>query len=131
MRYVGSIVGLSAYARVPRCRSRGRAEDGRKDQRRCCPGIHVAILTIRNSIGTVDCALFDSPNGFPRDVLHSGMRLVVTKIPSSTVRCDFEGIPSGIYALVVLDDENMNGKLRYQRAWRSNGGGTPFSACSQ
>lgn len=76
-----------------------------------CPGIHVTILNIRNSIGTVDCALFDSPNGFPRDVLHFATRLVVMKIPSSTARCDFEGIPSGTYALVVLHDENMNGKL--------------------
>ncbi len=25
--------------------------------------------------------------------------------------CDFEGIPSGTYALVVLHDENMNGKI--------------------
>ena len=76
-----------------------------------CPGIHVTILSIRNSIGTVDCALFDSPNGFPRDGLHSAMRLVVMKMPSSTPRCDFEDIPSGTYALVVLHDENMNGKL--------------------
>jgi uncharacterized protein (DUF2141 family) len=76
-----------------------------------CPGIRVTILNIRNSIGTVDCALLDSPNGFPRDVLRSATRLVVMKISRSTARCDFEGIPSGTYALVVLHDENMNGKL--------------------
>lgn len=76
-----------------------------------CPGIHVTISNIRNTIGTVDCALFDSPNGFPRDVLHSAMRLVVMKVPNSEARCDFQGIPSGTYALVVLHDENMNGKI--------------------
>jgi uncharacterized protein (DUF2141 family) len=76
-----------------------------------CPGIHVTILNIRNDIGTVDCALFDSPNGFPREVLHSAMRLVVMKVPNTEARCDFESIPSGTYALVVLHDENMNGKL--------------------
>jgi len=76
-----------------------------------CPGIHVTILGIRNSVGTVDCALFDSPNGFPRDVLHSAMRLVVMKVPNTEARCDFEGIPPGTYALVVLHDENMNGKI--------------------
>ena len=80
-------------------------------QRCSCPGIHVTILNIRNSIGTVDCALFDSPNGFPRDVLHSAMRLMVMKVANSQARCDFEGLPSGTYALVVLHDENMNGKL--------------------
>jgi uncharacterized protein (DUF2141 family) len=80
-------------------------------QTSACPGIHVTILNIRNSIGTVDCALFDSPNGFPRDVLRSAMRLVVMKVPNTRARCDFEGLPSGTYALVVLHDENMNGKL--------------------
>jgi uncharacterized protein (DUF2141 family) len=76
-----------------------------------CPGIHVTVLGIRNSVGTVDCALFDAPKGFPADVLHSAMRVMVMKVPSSEARCDFEGIPPGTYALVVLHDENMNGKV--------------------
>jgi len=33
-----------------------------------CPGIHVTILNIRNSTGTVACALFESPEGFPIEV---------------------------------------------------------------
>jgi len=36
-----------------------------------CPGIHVNILNIRNSTGTVACALFESPDGFPIEYLHS------------------------------------------------------------
>lgn len=76
-----------------------------------CQGIHVTVLNIRNNIGTVDCALFDAPKGFPREVLHFAMRLVVMKIRKTETRCDFEGVPSGTYALVVLHDENMNGKL--------------------
>ena len=76
-----------------------------------CPGIHVTILGIRNSVGTVDCALFDAPKGFPVDVLRSAMRLVAMKVPRNEARCDFEEIPSGTYALVVLHDENMNGKV--------------------
>jgi uncharacterized protein (DUF2141 family) len=76
-----------------------------------CPGIHVTILNIRNGIGTVDCALFDSPNGFPRDVMSSAMRVVVMKVPNTRARCDFEGLHAGTYALVVLHDENMNGKI--------------------
>jgi uncharacterized protein (DUF2141 family) len=68
-------------------------------------------LNIRNSTGTVDCALFDSPNGFPVDVLRSAMRLVAMKVPDTEARCDLENVRSGTYALVVLHDENMNGKL--------------------
>jgi uncharacterized protein (DUF2141 family) len=76
-----------------------------------CPGIHVTILDIRNSNGTVDCALYDGPKGFPADVLRSAMRFVAMKVPDTTARCDFENIPSGTYALVVVHDENTNGKL--------------------
>lgn len=36
-----------------------------------CPGIHVKILDIRNSTGTVACALFESPVGFPIEFLRS------------------------------------------------------------
>ena len=45
-----------------------------------CPGIHVTVLNIRNNIGTVDCGLFDAPNGFPVDVLHFAMRVVTLQI---------------------------------------------------
>jgi len=78
-----------------------------------CPGIHVAILNIRNSVGTLDCALFDSPSGFPADVLRSAMRLTAMKIRDRNAHCDFADVPPGTYALVVLHDENMNGRVDY------------------
>ena len=76
-----------------------------------CPGIHVKVLNIRNSTGTVDCALFDSPVGFPIDALHSAMNVMVIKIRKTEARCDFEDIPPGTYAITVIHDENMDGKL--------------------
>jgi len=76
-----------------------------------CPGIHVKILDIRNSTGTIDCALFDSPEGFPIDVLLSATSTMVLKIKKTQARCDFEDVPPGTYALAVIHDENMNGKL--------------------
>ena len=76
-----------------------------------CAGIHVNILNIRNSIGTVDCALFASPNGFPREFLHSAIVVMVLKIRETQARCDFEDIAPGTYALAVIHDENMNGRL--------------------
>lgn len=80
-----------------------------------CPGIHVDILGIRNSTGTVDCALFDSPDGFPNEFLHFATNVMVIKIRDTKARCDFEDIPPGTYALAVIHDENMNGKL--ERKW--------------
>ncbi len=76
-----------------------------------CPGIHVKILNIRNNIGTVACALFESPVGFPIEFLHSATNVMVIKIRDTQARCDFEDIPQGTYAMAVIHDENMNGKL--------------------
>ncbi len=76
-----------------------------------CPGIHVKVLDIRNSTGTVACALFDSPEGFPVDFLRSATNIMVIKVRKTQARCDFEDIPPGTYALGVIHDENMNGKL--------------------
>ncbi len=76
-----------------------------------CPGIHVKILNIRNSTGTVACALFESPEGFPIEFLHSATNVMVIKIRKTQARCDFEDIPHGTYAMAVIHDENMNGKL--------------------
>jgi uncharacterized protein (DUF2141 family) len=36
---------------------------------------------------------------------------MVIKVQNTQARCDFEDIPPGTYALVVIHDENMNGKL--------------------
>jgi uncharacterized protein (DUF2141 family) len=76
-----------------------------------CPGIHVQILNIRNSTGTVDCALFDAPEGFPIEVLRSATNVMVIKVRHTQARCDFEDIPPGTYALAIIHDENSNGKL--------------------
>jgi uncharacterized protein (DUF2141 family) len=76
-----------------------------------CPGIHVKILNIRNSTGTVACALFESPDGFPYDYLRMATNVMVIKIRKDQARCDFEDIPPGTYAMAVIHDENMNGML--------------------
>jgi uncharacterized protein (DUF2141 family) len=80
-----------------------------------CPGIQVKILNIRNSTGAVACALFESPAGFPYDFLHSATNIMMIKIKDTQARCDFADIPPGRYALAVIHDENMNGKLDANR----------------
>jgi uncharacterized protein (DUF2141 family) len=76
-----------------------------------CPGIHVTVLNIRNSTGTVACALFESSVGFPAAFLRSATNVMVIKIRNAQARCDFEDIPTGTYAIAVIHDENMNGEL--------------------
>ena len=54
-----------------------------------CPGMHVKILDIRNSTGTVACALFESPAGFPIEFLRYATNIMVIKIRDTQARCDF------------------------------------------
>ena len=76
-----------------------------------CPGIHIKVLDIRNSTGTVACALFESSVGFPIEFLRYATNIMVIKIRDAQARFDFLDIPPGTYALAVVHDENMNGKL--------------------
>jgi uncharacterized protein (DUF2141 family) len=76
-----------------------------------CPGIHIKILNIRNSTGTIACALFESAVGFPIEYLRYATNINVIKIRDTQASCDFEDIPPGTYALAVVHDENMDGKL--------------------
>jgi uncharacterized protein (DUF2141 family) len=76
-----------------------------------CSGIHVKILNISNSTGTIACALFESPEGFPKDFLLFATNITIIKIRESQAICHFVDILPGKYAMAVIHDENMNGKL--------------------
>jgi uncharacterized protein (DUF2141 family) len=71
----------------------------------------VNVLNIRNSTGTVACALFESPDGFPTDYLRVATNIMMIRVRKAQARCDFEDISPGTYAIAVIHDENMNGKL--------------------
>jgi uncharacterized protein (DUF2141 family) len=76
-----------------------------------CAGIHVKIQNISNSTGAIACALFQSPKGFPKDFLRFATNITIIKIQESQATCHFSDIPSGNYAMAVIHDANMNGKL--------------------
>lgn len=76
-----------------------------------CAGIHVKILNISNSTGAIACALFQSPEGFPKDFLRFATNITIIKIQESQATCHFTDIPPGNYAMAVIHDENMNGNL--------------------
>lgn len=76
-----------------------------------CPGIHVTILGIKNSTGAVACALFDDSEGFPKEFLRHASRIMMMKIKHDKGRCDFLNIEPGTYALAVVHDEDMDGKI--------------------
>ena len=75
-------------------------------------GIRVVVKGLRNNRGRVGCALFNDPDGFPRDKAKQ-FRGMWTQKHHLVAVCDFIGVPAGTYAVTVLDDCNMNGKMDF------------------
>jgi uncharacterized protein (DUF2141 family) len=99
------------------------------------PGIHVTVVNIA-------CALFESPGGFPTEFLRFATRIMVMRIRDTRARCHFADIAPGTYALAVIHDENLYGKLDanwlgipsegygFSNDARAAFGAPPFSAAS-
>ncbi len=77
----------------------------------CPPSIHVEIMDIRNSNGSVACVLFESPDGFPTKYLRCATNAMIIKVRDKQVSFNFHDIAPGTYALAIIHDENVNGKL--------------------
>lgn len=75
-------------------------------------GIRVVVQGLRNNRGRVGCSLFNGPDGFPRDKAKQ-FRGMWTQKHNQVGVCDFTGVPAGTYAVTVLDDTNMNGKMDF------------------
>ena len=74
--------------------------------------IHVVVRGLRDNQGRVGCSLFNGPDGFPRQKAKE-FRGMWTKKQNHVAVCDFPNIPAGTYAVTVLDDSNMNGKMDF------------------
>src|SRR5262249_2772539 len=72
--------------------------------------IHVEITGLRNDMGQVHCALYSSPDGFPKDS-KKAVAHVTSAISHQHAVSEFSGIAPGSYAVSVFHDENSNGKL--------------------
>jgi|ERR1700685_319365 uncharacterized protein (DUF2141 family) len=75
-------------------------------------GIRVVVKGLRNNDGRVGCSLYNGPDGFPREKKKQ-FRGMWTPKHNNVAVCDFTGVPAGTYAVTVLDDTNMNGKMDF------------------
>ena len=73
--------------------------------------LHVVISGFRNDEGQVIVSLFSSANGFPENVSLS-LATNNVKISDRQAETVFHGIPFGNYAVSVLQDENLDGKMQ-------------------
>ncbi len=74
--------------------------------------IRVVVRGLRNGAGRVGCSLFNDAEGFPRN-REKEYREMWTPIHNGSAVCEFNGIPSGTYAVTVLHDENSDGKMDF------------------
>lgn len=72
--------------------------------------IRVDVDGLRSDRGQVLCALFSSAADFPKKA-DKAVAHAKSGISGRHATCEFEGVPSGIYAVAVFHDENSNGKL--------------------
>jgi uncharacterized protein (DUF2141 family) len=72
--------------------------------------IKVIVVGLHSNHGEVDCALFNSADGFPDDS-SKAIKTVESKIENQQAVCIFEDVIPGDYAVSEFHDENANGKL--------------------
>jgi len=72
----------------------------------------IKVIGARNAKGKIGVALFQGPEGFPEHA-SAAFRSELADIDSQTMSAEviFRDVPQGVYAVSVLHDENMNGKL--------------------
>lgn len=71
--------------------------------------LRVEVEGLRNDAGHLLAALYDRPEGFPRDGTPAHRASVV--IEGGRAVAEFADLPSGTYAVAVLHDENDDGKM--------------------
>lgn len=74
--------------------------------------IVVELRHLRDSRGSVRCALFASPDGFPTNA-DKAVAGAASKVRRRSAACIFSNVAPGAYAVAVLHDENDNGRMDY------------------
>ena len=72
--------------------------------------LDIQVFGIRNARGTVRCAVYRGPEGFP-DLSKHAIRRSAISASSGKIKFVFTDIKPGRYAASVFHDENDNGKL--------------------
>lgn len=78
--------------------------------------IVIRISGIHNSKGQVIISVYDGPEGFPKERNpQSTHRFIKSRLRNGELNCRFL-LPPGEYAFAVLDDEDMDGDMRFNFA---------------
>jgi len=72
--------------------------------------VRVDISGLRNTSGDIRCLMFNGPDGFP-ELQAKAFRTTRGVIDGDHAVCDFRDVAPGNYAVIVLHDENSNGRM--------------------
>lgn len=72
--------------------------------------LHIVVAGIRSAEGSIQCALWDTAEGFPGASPIAGGNLSLDAAVG-TVRCEYDELPAGTYAVTAYHDENGNDEL--------------------
>lgn len=71
----------------------------------------IEVKNLRNEKGIVQFALYNKDGSIPDKEYKNYYKILKGKISDGSSTITFENIPSGKYAVNILHDENMNGKI--------------------
>jgi uncharacterized protein (DUF2141 family) len=78
------------------------------------PDLHsltVKVQDLRNSTGSVQFTIYNTDGSIPDDKFEKYHKQLATKIQNNAAFVVFKDLPSGVYAVNVLHDENENGAI--------------------
>ena len=76
--------------------------------------LSIRVTGIRNTEGKIHVVLFRDGKGFPSDPTSAVAARQCNIDPQTlTAKIVFEKLPQGVYAVAVLHDENLSGKMEY------------------
>ena len=72
----------------------------------------VEVSDLRNSKGLVQFALYNTPDAFPDEDYKKYYLKLTAEIENRFSTVTFENLPPGKYAINILHDEDVNGKIK-------------------
>lgn len=85
----------------------------------------VEVNQLRNSTGVVQFALYNKDGSIPDEDYKKYYKILKSKIENGSSRVTFHQLPAGKYAVNILHDENMDGKI--EKGWVLPTEGVGFS----
>lgn len=71
----------------------------------------IEVKNLRNAKGVVQFTLYNKDGSIPDEDYENYYKIVKGEIVNGSSTITFKNIPSGKYAVNILHDENMNGKI--------------------